>query len=117
MRAGLAAGARDALGLLFDAAGDAVDLDDEHRAGARRRDAPAEMPLDRRRATRVDELHRRRHDAGGEQAATPPRPRRRCSANVACSVACTAGLGTSRRVISVMMASVPSDPTSSCVRS
>ena len=39
------------------------------------------------------------------------------STNVAWSVACTAGFGTSRSVISVMIASVPSDPTSSCVRS
>ncbi len=37
--------------------------------------------------------------------------------NVARSVACAAGFGTSRRTIFVMMASVPSEPTSSCVRS
>ena len=39
------------------------------------------------------------------------------SRNVARSVAWTGGFGTSRRMIFVMIASVPSEPTSSCVRS
>ena len=38
-------------------------------------------------------------------------------ANVARSVVWTGGRGTSRRMIFVMIASVPSEPTSRCVRS
>ena len=37
--------------------------------------------------------------------------------NVARSVACTGGFGIRRRMIFVRIASVPSDPTSRCVRS
>jgi hypothetical protein len=41
----------------------------------------------------------------------------RTAAKLARSVTRTGGSGTSRRMIFVMIASVPSDPTSSCVRS
>ena len=90
------------------------------RAAARRSPrAPAARRRKRRqhRATRDPSARSspaRRADESGRHRVAPPRAR---SAKQARSVATSGGFGTRRRMISVMIASVPSDPTSSCVRS
>ena len=111
------AGAEDALGFFVDAGRHAVHFDDQHRAGSLRR----ERSRPRCRSTaRSDSPSMSSIVAGTTRSASSAETARTASpmlANVACSVACTAGFGTRRSVISVMIASVPSDPTSSCVRS
>ena len=100
------------------AAGDAVHFDQQDGAGAFRRErAHVEVARDGVERIAVDQLERGRHDARADDVRSPPRPPPRRPRNVARSVACTGGFGTSRRMIFVMIASVPSDPTSSCVRS
>ena len=89
----------------------------QHGAACRRRHRPARVRRDRLERCGVDQFDGGRHDAAPDQAASPRRPRASMSANSASSVACAGGFGISRSVISVMMASVPSEPTSSCVRS
>ena len=90
------------------------------RAAAGRRCLPA------RASGRRDSAHRfeRSPSISSRAAGTTrraiswsPLDRRLDVGNVARSVACTGGFGTSRRMTRVMIASVPSEPTRSCVRS
>ena len=82
----------------------------------RARDARRRTPP-RCRASRDPSARASTERHAGPRGRQPPAPRRDTSAKHARSVATAGGFGTSRSVISVTIASVPSDPTSSCVRS
>ncbi len=65
----------------------------------------------------VDELEGRRHDALADDAGDGADGVARPNGTSRAASPAAGGFGTSRRMIFVMMASVPSDPTSRCVRS
>ena len=106
---------RDTGHLLFDAGRRAVALDDQQRARAGRHNRASDVRLHRPQRVLVDQL-----DRGGNHAS-----RDECAHGVdgvphvvkADKVARAGGCGIRRSVIFVMIASVPSDPTSNCVRS